>query len=105
MSESIVIALIGVAGAVIGSVATMSGNLLLHCLTERSIARRDKPRKVLLMEMLRNPKHRWRDIETLAHVIGEDEKTTKDLLLSIGARASENGQKVWGLTERNPLPE
>lgn len=104
MSESIVIALIGVTGAVIGSVATIAVHLLLHYLQERAIAKRNKPRMDLLRQMLRAPKYQWRKLETLMHVIGADEETTKMLLLHVGARASEDGQPLWGLVERNPLP-
>ncbi len=55
--------------------------------------------------MLRAPHYQWRKLETLKHVIGADEATTKNLLLQIGARASEDGQPLWGLLERNPLPK
>ena len=104
MSEPIVTALIGVAGAVIGSISTVSVQLLSHHLQERAAARRDQPRKDLLLGMLRAPKYKWRKLETLMHVIGADEETTKRLLLEVGARASEDGQPSWGLLERNPLP-
>lgn len=105
MSESIVIALIGVSGAVIGSVATVAVQWLSHCLNESAIRKRDKPRKDLLLKMLKSSKFRWRNFETLMHVIGADEETTKRLLLEVGARASEDGKPLWGLIERNPLPE
>lgn len=105
MSESIVIALIGVSGAVVGSIATVSVQWLSRYLDERAVKQRDKPRKDLLLEMLRSPKYTWRKLETLMHVIGTDEETTKRLLLEVGARASENGEPKWGLIERNPLPE
>ena len=105
MSESIVIALIGVTGAVIGSISTVAVQWLRHYLQERSSAQRDKPQKDLLLEMLNNPKYNWRELTTLMHVIGSDEETTKRLLLEIGARASEDGKPIWGLIERNPLPK
>ena len=105
MSELIVIALIGVAGAVIGSISTVVGQWLSHYLKEKASANRDKPRKNLLLQMLSSKKYQWRKLETLMHVIGADEKTTKRLLLEIGARASEDGQPLWGLIKRNPLPE
>jgi hypothetical protein len=54
--------------------------------------------------MLQNPDYDWRKLDTLMHVIGADEQTTKRLLLEIGARASEDGQPLWGLISRNPLP-
>lgn len=105
MSESIVIALIGVSGAVIGSIATIAVQWLSHHLQEKAAAKREKPRKDLLLEMLRAPQYQWRKLETLMHVIGADEETTKRLLLEVGARASEDGQPLWGLIERNPLPK
>jgi len=105
MSESIVIALIGVIGAVIGSTATVATQWLSHRLTERTATEREKPRKNLLLEMLQSPKYPWRKLETLMHVIGSDEETTKRLLLEVGARASEDGQPLWGLIQRNPLPQ
>lgn len=104
MSESIVIALIGVVGAVIGSVATIAAQWLSHHLQQCAAVKRDKPRKHILLKMLQSPKYQWRKFETLMHVIGADEETTKRLLLEVGARASEDGQPLWGLIERNPLP-
>ena len=105
MSEKILIALIGVGGAVVGSIATVAVQWLKHYLNERKIGRLEKPRKDLLEEMLRSTKYRWRNLDTLMHVIGADEETTKRLLLEIGARASEDGNPLWGLVERNPLPD
>lgn len=104
MSESIVIALIGIAGAVIGSVSTIAVQWLSHHLQESAAAKRDKPRKDLLLKMLQSPQYSWRSLETLMHVIGSDEEITKRLLLEVGARASEDGQPLWSLIERNPLP-
>lgn len=105
MSESIVIALLGVSGAVIGSIATVAVQWLSHHLQECAAAKRDKPRKELLLKMLKSTKYKWRKLETLMHVIGADEETTKRHLLELGARASEDGKPLWGLIERNPLPE
>jgi hypothetical protein len=105
MSEPIVIALIGIAGAVIGSVATIAGNVALHCLKERAAVKREKPQRDLLVAMLKHADYQWRKLDTLMHVIGVDEKTAKRLLLEVGARASEDGQPLWGLIERNPLPK
>ena len=104
-SEPIIIALIGVAGAVIGSVATVAVTWLRHYLQAKSDSKRDQPRKDLLLKMLNHKEHTWRSLDKLMHVIGTDETTTKRLLLEIGARASEDGQQLWGLTERNPLPD
>lgn len=105
MNESIIIALIGVTGAVIGSVATIAAQWLSHRLQEGTAEKRDKPRKRLLLKMLETPKYPWRKFETLMHVIGADEETTKRILLEIDARASEDGQPLWGLIKCNPLPE
>lgn len=104
MNESIITALIGIAGAVIGSISTIAAQYLSHFLKEKAKIQRDKPRKNLLLQMLRSQKHSWRKFETLMHVIGADEKTTKRLLLEIGARASEDGNPLSGLIDRNPLP-
>ena len=104
MSESIVIALIGVAGAVVGSIATVAASIASHWWQERVAITREKPRKDLLLGMLNKPDYQWRKLDTLMHVIGSDEPTTKRLLLEIGARASEDGQPLWGLVTRNPLP-
>lgn len=104
MSESIVIALIGVSGAAVGAVATVSVQWLVHHLQQKTIERRNEPRKKLLLAMLEAPAYRWRKLETLMHVVGTDEESTKQLLLEIGARASEDGQALWGLVKRNPLP-
>ncbi len=103
MTEPITIALIGVAGAVIGSIATLAGNFLMHWLKERSQAKKEEPARELLKEMLNHKEHTWRKLETLMHVIGSDEETTKRLLLETGARASEDGQALWALKTREPL--
>lgn len=104
MSEPVVIAFIGVAGAVVGSVATVAASIASQCLQTRAVAKRDKPRKDILLEMLKKSDYQWRKLDTLMHVIGADEETTKRLLLEVGARASEDGQPLWGLISRNPLP-
>jgi hypothetical protein len=104
MSESVAVALIGVAGAVVGSVATVAASIASQCLKERAANLWDRPRKDLLRRMLEKPEHQWRTLDTLMHVIGADEETTKRLLIQIDARASEDGKRLWGLVRRNPLP-
>lgn len=104
MSDGVVIALIGVFGAIIGSVATVATQLMAHCLHARSEEKKEGPRKALLKTMLNDPRWTWRELKTLRHVIGADEEATKKLLLDLGARASEDGQPLWGLIKRNPLP-
>jgi hypothetical protein len=104
MSDSVIVATIGIAGAVIGSVATTAGNLALKRWQDHVDSKREMPQKKLLLQMLDNEKYPWRQLETLMHVIGANEATTKRLLLEVGARASEDGQLLWGLISRNPLP-
>ena len=104
MSENILIALIGIGGAVIGSVATLIGQRYMHHLKVKEEEKKKEPRKKLLTQMLESKDHEWRELETLQHVIGADEETTKTLLLEIGARASENGNNVWALIKNKPLP-
>lgn len=103
MSETVVVAIVGLVSAVVGSLLTLAGNIMGHCLKERAEAKRDAPRKQLLLQMLQHSEYGWRSLETLAHVIGADDDTTKRLLLEVGARASEDGKQLWGLI-RNPLP-
>ena len=105
MSESITIALIGVGGAVIGSIATLSGNFLIHWLKMRDEKNKEEPARILLIEMLNHKNYTWRKLDTLMHVIGANEETTKRLLLEVGARASEDGQNLWALKSRAPLNE
>ena len=103
MNEKIIIALIGVLGAIIGSISTVAVQFLKYKLEQKEKKKRDQPRKELLKEMLLDERFEWRKFETLKHVIGSDDDTTKRLLLEIGARASEDGQNLWGLKSRNPL--
>ncbi|MCC5886787.1 MAG: hypothetical protein JJT88_10165 [Gammaproteobacteria bacterium] len=89
---------------IIGSIATVAAGLASHWWKDRQAVRRDQPRKTLLLRMFENREHSWRRLDTLMHVIGADEETTKRLLLELGARASEDGKPLWGLIARNPLP-
>lgn len=94
-------------GALVGSLFSILGVVVHHCLRERSIAKRDAPRKKVLRDMLEaeNPAYpeRWRKLDTLMHVTGANQETTKRLLLEIGARASEDGKDLWGLVKHHPL--
>ena len=104
MNDSVLIALIGIGGAVVGAVASMATQWMRHRLETRAELNRDQPRRDLLTTLLNDPKWNWRNLSTLQHVIGSDEETTKRLLLELGARASEDGKPIWGLVSRNPLP-
>ena len=104
MSQNILIALIGAAGAVIGSIATIAAQFAQNYLDKKKLERLEQPQTDLLKEMLNHPDHVWRKLDTLMHVIGADEETTKRLLLKCNARASEDGKAIWALRSRAPLP-
>lgn len=105
MSDNIIIALIGVIGAVIGSISTLMGQWLVHYLKRRDEIQKDELRRNLLKKMLEDERFEWRSFKTLMHVIGSDEQKTQQLLLEIGARASEDGQELWALISKKPLPQ
>lgn len=101
------VAIIGLVGAVIGSVLTLAGNFLLHWFQDRPRQILDNRRKNLLKIMLddsRFPK-RWRCLSTLSRVVGADEETTKRLLIEVGARGSEKNDGFWGLITHHPFSE
>ena len=63
--------------------------------------RRDRKRKAILRTMLQDSRFEWRSISTLARSIGASEEKTRELLISIGGRASAQGKtELWGLTSR-----
>ena len=98
-------AIIGLIGVLLGYVLAILGNLVTYWLSQRTIAKKDQPRKRLLEKMLDDERFpgRWRKLSTLMHVIGADEETTKGLLLEIGARGSEDQQELWGLIKYHPF--
>ncbi len=104
---SFYIALVGLIGAMLGSVLTILGNYLTQHMSRRAEFRRDQPRRRVLMEMLEDDRfsNHWRRLDTLMHVIGSDEATTTRLLVEIGARGSEDGQRLWGLMKYHPFPD
>jgi hypothetical protein len=100
-------AMIGLLGVVVGALLQILGNILAQWCKQRAAAKKDEPRKKLLKEMLedeRFPQH-WRKLDTLMHVIGANEETTKRLLFEIGARGSEDQQQLWGLRKYHPFKE
>ena len=103
MNGNILIALIGVSGAVIGSLSTLAGQWLVHYRKDQAERTKEEPRRKLLRQMLESEKNEWRKLETLMHVIGADEEKTKSLLIEIGARASEDGTELWALIQNKPL--
>lgn len=92
---------LGTAIGVMGSLLTTALNAWLS--RHNDLDRYDKAAMKLLTQMLEKG-HSWRTIKTLSNVIGADEKDTKELLLMLGARASEINPELWGLVSRNPLP-
>lgn len=99
------IAVVGIFGVVVGSLATIGGNVLLNCLQERKQKSLDKARKELLRQML--TERDWRKLSTLSRVIGADDDETKRLLIAINARGSElpknDNEEAWGLISKHPL--
>jgi hypothetical protein len=98
-------AIIGLIGVLVGGFISFIGNLVVERFKQRAVAKKDEPRKKLLRTMLtdnRFPEH-WRQLSTLMHVIGANEETTKQLLIEVGARGSEDKQDLWGLIEYHPL--
>jgi hypothetical protein len=82
---------------VIGALVDLAGKLLQGV----PGARRDQKRKALLRDMLAEETYEWRTIGTLARSIGASEEKTRELLISIGARASAGpGEEMWGLAGR-----
>lgn len=99
------IGLIGVIGAIVGSLLTILGNFALEWFKSKSQRTLDKSRQDLLKEMLSDPSYEWRNLSTLSAVIGCDEETTKHHLISIGARGSEKNDGKWGLISKHPLKD
>jgi len=102
MSTEVIVAVVGIIGVCAGSIVSTACQ---YWFQERPRRKADEERKKLLKRMLEHPRFSWRNLERLKHVIGADDETTKRLLLEIGARASEDGQPLWGLIERNPFNE
>lgn len=99
-------ALLGFLGALVGAFAAISGIYIAHRLEDQRRDRVDEPRRSLLRQMLDDPKHEWRKMETLSNVIGASRGDTARLLIEIGARRNEksDGEDVWGYLKDHPLP-
>ena len=104
---SFYIAVIGLIGALLGSVLTIVGNSFNQYYGRRADAKRDEPRRRVLRQLLEDDRFadHWRRLDTLMHVIGSDEATTTRLLIEVGARGSEDGQRLWGLMKYHPFPQ
>jgi len=99
------IAVIGIFGVVVGSLATIGGNFLLNWFQGRKQKALDVARENLLRQML--TERDWRKLSTLARVIGADANETRRLLIAIKARGSElpkdDNDEAWGLISKHPL--
>jgi hypothetical protein len=58
-------------------------------------ARRQK--KKILSNRLASGRWKWRSFQSLCRAIREDEDTTRDLLIELGARASTKQKDMWTL--------
>jgi hypothetical protein len=97
------IALVGVIGAIVGSALTIAGNFAIEWFRNRKQKAIDDSRQKILKEMLEDQAFQWRNLSTLAAVVGCDEEQTKSHLIAIGARGSEENDGKWGLISRHPL--
>jgi len=99
------IAVVGILGVVVGSLATIGGNILLNWLQGRKQKSLDEARKGLLQQML--TERDWRKLSTLSRVIGADYDETRRLLIDINARGSklpkDDHDEAWGLISKHPL--
>jgi len=100
------VAIIGLVGALIGSLLTILGNILLHWLKNRSQSKLDSQRITMLEKMLEDDRFpdKWRNLSTMSAVIGADENETKRLLIKAKARGSEKADGRWGLIKYHPFP-
>jgi len=100
------IAMVGLIGAIVGSLLTLGGNLLLHWLRTKPQKELDKQRIAILKEMLDDNRfpEKWRNLTTMSAVIGTDEAETKRLLIKAKARGSEKTDGKWGLIKNHPFP-
>lgn len=105
MCKDIEVAVIGFSGVFLGAFTTALGTYCAARSKQAAQRELDKSRQRLLTTMLEDQAFTWRKLDTLKHIIGADDATTIRLLLRSGARASEDGQDLWGLISRNPFPK
>ena len=103
--SSFLIAFIGFAGVIVGSLTTIVGNIIIEWFKNKSQKKLDLARQKLLKELLLDQAYQWRSISTLSAVIGCSEEQTKNHLIAISARGSELNDGKWGLISRHPLSE
>jgi hypothetical protein len=91
-------------GAAIGAAGSILTTFLNAWLNKKAPDKYETAASKLLKEMLEKG-DTWRSLPILANVIGADHQDTKEMLLMLGARASETNPLLWGLVSRNPLPD
>ena len=102
---SIIVAIFGFFGVATGAVISVGGMWVVEWWKNRPRKRLDESRKRMLLTMLQDRRYEelWRKLSTLSHVIGTDDDEAKRLLIELGARASSDGQQLWGLLKYHPL--
>jgi hypothetical protein len=55
--------------------------------------------KEILRKMLLNPRYKWRTFKSLRLSIRQDENSTKELLIELGAHASTKSKDAWTLLD------
>lgn len=73
----------------------LGGIWKLRHLHNLEIARRKR-----LVQMLQNPRYRWRSLSVLSANIAADKEVTKELLIQVGARQQSHAPYYWGLIAR-----
>lgn len=101
-------AIIGLAGVVIGALITITGNLLLHWMQQRTKGKLDLARKTLLRQMLDNTGFKeGRSLDTLSKVTGAAPEECRRLLIEIGARGFtlKDNREGWTYIANRPLDQ
>jgi hypothetical protein len=76
---------------------------LPRAISEFGGLRRRRKMKKRLRAALSDPRYEWRNLDTLAHLVGLTEEETRPLLVEIDARpslAQDQSRQAWGLISR-----
>ncbi len=90
-------------GVFIGAFITSITNYIVEKNKNKKQKKLDTVRQEVLQKMLEDKAFKWRNLSTLSRVIGCTEEETKEHLISIDARGSENNDGKWGLISDHPL--
>lgn len=92
--------------SIIGGAITLTAQYVMHLIQTGKTRKADDKRSAILASMLKNPGETgWRQLRTMAHVIGATEQETARLLIEMDCRASETGSGGWAYVKNKPLPE